>query len=174
MPIAWFYSSMAAYFWSHLDNLKCSPHKPVFILPFLWMGSHMRAATIQGRLLFLLLSSWCSYYSGCSFYSNKYGISYGPTSHTLNYVSRLGLVSNSSYFSRFVHFPFPCICGCHIFVLQISRALMQFSVISLYSDLLFRYDGIPLNVRYCWTNYEQIHSLTSQNWRWLMGSVLMH
>ena len=34
----------------------------------------MRAATIRGRLLFLSQSSRCGYYSGCGFYSNKYGM----------------------------------------------------------------------------------------------------
>ena len=34
----------------------------------------MHAATIRGRLLLLSLSSRCSYYSRCGFYSNKYGI----------------------------------------------------------------------------------------------------
>ena len=58
----------------------------------------MRAATIQGRLLFLSQSSRCSYYSGCSFYSNKYSIRHsggcaqlappasGHTAHTYMYV----------------------------------------------------------------------------------------
>ena len=43
--------------------------------PTYQLTSRMRAATIRGRLVFLLLSSRCSHYSGCGFYSirNKYG-----------------------------------------------------------------------------------------------------
>ena len=37
-----------------------------------WSTSCIRAATIRGQVLFPSMSSRCSYYSGCGFYSNKY------------------------------------------------------------------------------------------------------
>ena len=60
-------------------HLRSWPH------PLNWICTCV-VATIQGRLLFLLLSSRCGYYSECSFYLNKYsmlGVSVPLSNHCL-------------------------------------------------------------------------------------------